>query len=155
MGQIFDSLFPELDITVHLQASVIRQEFRSDSWELSKGQSRRLEGFTIQPYWASSVLQLRYYAHIQRLGNSNNRIQGQFVGRGIVFWDWKVSPFGWWANGLRITISTTNVICRTWEILEYTKTESSVVPLGNRNAWRLWKYGLPDEGWFDEQILTL
>jgi uncharacterized protein YjdB len=69
-----------LDITAHLESK--GDVYGHDNqWVGTKGQWRRLEGFSIKPYDVSDDdFHLEYFAHLQDIGDTAWVRQGQFIG---------------------------------------------------------------------------
>jgi uncharacterized protein YjdB len=68
-----------LCVLVHLQN--IGDEYGTENeWVGTKGQSRRLEGFSIKRVTETPGFSIRYYAHLQNIADTPVRSEGQFVG---------------------------------------------------------------------------
>lgn len=69
----------DLDITVHIEGK--GDIYGHDNeWVGTKGQSLRLEGFSVTPNRVSDDFYLEYFAHLEHIGDTAWVRQGDFVG---------------------------------------------------------------------------
>jgi uncharacterized protein YjdB len=92
-----------LSVLVHLQ-DIGDQYGIENQWVGTKGQSRRLEGFSVRRLTPTPDFSIRYYAHLQNLGDTAVLTEGQFVGtrwnslRLEGFAIWLTGPFAYQYN---------------------------------------------------------
>jgi len=101
-------------------------------WAGTKGQSRRLEGFSVNFAAPVPGLGLTYMCHLQDAGDGPWMPGGVFVAHAASRDAWKVLQYDSVAQTLRSTTSFTRAICRIWVMWVPSRTGIFAEHEGNR-----------------------